>query len=197
MNIAFFDFDGTITKQDSLFLFVCFAVGRKRLYLGLLSKFWVLLGYMCGLYSNTYAKQELMRYFFGGLKQSDFLALCEAFLPTLESILKSSAIKRIQWHKNRGDEVVVVSASFEAYLLPLCKKLGVACIGTKLESKNGILSGNIAGENCYGSQKAIRIKAKYNLAQYTKIYAYGDTKGDTQMLLLATSDEYRFYRFFH
>lgn len=226
MNIAFFDFDGTLTRRDSLFAFVAFVHGRGRLYRGLLSRCWILVGYILGLISNTAAKQALMRYFFAGMEHAEFIGYCERFTSVLESMLRKSALDRLEWHKQRGDKVVLVSASFEEYLAPLCQRLGMECIGTQLEvvlpksngldSKSldssvrqsstnapnsgenamsgGILSGDFATPNCYGAQKVIRIRAHYVLDTYTEIYVYGDSKGDREMLTLATTPSHAFYK---
>ena len=53
------------------------------------------------------------------------------------------------------------------------------------------VSGEFATPNCYGEQKAVRIRARYDLSNYAEIYAYGDSKGDRAMLELAT---YAFYK---
>ncbi|MDL0079793.1 HAD family hydrolase [Helicobacter zhangjianzhongii] len=135
MNIAFFDFDGTMAKGDSLLAFVAFVRGKKRLYWGLFSRCFILIGYALGLISNTKAKQALMRYFFAGMDYKEFLQECERFCPELESRLKPAALARLQWHKDRGDRVVMVSASFEEYLAPLCARLGMECIGTRLATQ--------------------------------------------------------------
>lgn len=58
-------------------------------------------------------------------------------------------------------------------------------IATKLEQKDGKLTGKFNGNNCYGTEKVLRIKEKYNLKEFEKIYAYGDSKGDREMLALA------------
>ncbi|WP_394952337.1 HAD family hydrolase [uncultured Helicobacter sp.] len=192
-NIAFFDFDGTITKKDSLFVFVKFAVGKWRFYRGLGARFWILLGYVFGLCSNTYAKEALMRYFFRGYSAQEFALLCANFQTTLCGLTKIQAMEKIAWHKDRGDVVVVVSATFEEYLKPFCQNLGLECLATRLEVVDGTLSGKFATPNCYGEQKVVRIKAHYDLSQYQEIYAYGDSKGDYQMLALATQ---RFYKKF-
>lgn len=214
VRIAFFDFDGTMSKGDSLFAFVAFVHGRKRLYFGLLARFWILLGFMLGLVSNTYAKQCLMRYFFAGMRYEDFLGYCECFCAVLERRLKPAALERLLWHKDRGDRLVMVSASFEEYLAPLCKKLGMDCIATRLETiqefdldsrsqcqiesidnskpaSTRYLSGFFATPNCYGKEKLIRIRASYDLSAYDEIYAYGDSKGDKEMLSIATHAFYR------
>lgn len=192
-NIAFFDFDKTITTKDSLFVFVKFAVGKWAFYRGFIARFWILLGYVVGLYSNAYAKESLMRYFFKGYSTADFTLLCANFQSTLCGITRIQAMEKIAWHKDRGDVVVVVSATFEEYLRPFCQNMGLECLATKLEVVNGVLSGNLATPNCYGKQKAVRIQESYDLSQYAEIYVYGDSKGDYEMLALATQ---RFYRKF-
>lgn len=194
-NIAFFDFDGTISQKDSLFLFVKFLVGKKRFYWGILTHLHILLGYLVGILKNSYAKQSLSSYYFKDYEIQEFLLKCEKFQPTLKSILKDSALQRLHWHKEQGDKIVLVSASFREYLIPLCEELDIDCIATALEVKDKKLSGRFSTPNCYGIEKAIRIKAKYNLDDFDRIYAYGDSNGDREMLDLA-SNECRFYKFF-
>ena len=175
-------------------MFVKFAVGKWRFYKGLMARWWILLGYVLGLCSNTYAKEALMRYFFKGYGVRDFALLCENFQTTLCGIIRIQAMEKIAWHKDRGDTIVVVSATFEEYLKPFCQNLGLECLATRLEVVNGVLSGRLETPNCYGEQKAVRIRAGYDLAQYQEIYAYGDSKGDLAMLGLATQ---RFYKKFY
>ncbi|MDO7253545.1 HAD-IB family hydrolase [Helicobacter cappadocius] len=194
-NIAFFDFDGTITRRDSLFLFVKFLVGHRKFYWGILIHLHILLGYLMGVLKNSYAKERLSEYFFKGYEGKEFLIECEKFLTILKTTLKDSALERLYWHKQQGDKIVLVSASFEEYLIPLCRELQIDCIGTALEVKNAKLTGRFACANCYGKEKSIRIQNKYDLKDYAKIYAYGDSSGDKEMLALA-SIENRFYKFF-
>lgn len=195
-NIAFFDFDGTISKQDSLFLFLKFLVGKKRFYMGMLLHIHVLVGYFLHILTNHRAKEKLSVYFFGGYKQEDFLQKSKNFLPVLKTTLKNSALQRLQWHKDRGDAIAIVSASFEAYLKPLCREFHIECIGTTLEVCEGKLSGRFTSPNCYGIQKVKRIQNNYTLSNYEKIYVYGDSAGDKEMLELATIG-CKFYQFFY
>lgn len=194
-NIAFFDFDGTISQKDSLFLFVKFLVGKKRFYWGILTHLHILLGYLMGILKNSYAKERLSKYYFKGYEIQEFLLECEKFQPVLKIILKDSALKRLQWHKEQGDKIVLVSASFREYLIPLCAELDIDCIATALEVKDKKLSGKFSTPNCYGREKVRRIQEKYSLDDFDRIYAYGDSRGDREMLDLA-SKECGFYKFF-
>lgn len=192
-KIAFFDFDGTISRGDSLFVFMNFLLGKRAFYLGILKNSHWLCGYLLGWISNARAKEKLVGHFLQGMREDFFLQKCEEFLPFLESIIKTSALKRIQWHRQRGDKIVVVSATFEAYLKPWCQKEGIDCIGTRLEVLDGSLSGKLASKNCYGEAKVQRIEERYSLKNYDEIYAYGDSVGDREMLSLATHSFFKFF----
>lgn len=193
MNIAFFDFDGTITRQDSLFLFLKFLFGKKVFYWGMLKNLHYLCGYALGMIHNNRAKERLIGYFMAGINEKELLEKCKDFVLVLEKICRDDAIKRIKWHQDRGDRVVVVSATFGCYLGEWCKARGLEYLCTELESIDGVLSGRFATPNCYGAQKVERIMQSYRLDVYKEIYAYGDSKGDQEMLQLASKGFYRLF----
>lgn len=194
LNIAFFDFDGTISKGDSFRLFLKFILG-KRFFIKLLQNLPILICYKMGLITNSKAKESVLKSCLKGMRANDFHKYCIDFLPTLESICKDSALAKIKWHKNKGDKVVIVSASFEEYLGLLAEKLNIEVIATKMEVCDLKLTGRFSTPNCYGGQKVVRIKERFSLESFDKIYAYGDTKGDKEMLNLA-SENLAFYRVF-
>jgi len=88
------------------------------------------------------------------------------------------AYKRILEHKANGDRIVVVTASSEPWVLHWCQRNSLELICTQLVSTNGILTGQIDGKNCNGSEKVIRIKQYLDVKQFSKITAYGDSNGD-------------------
>ena len=102
-------------------------------------------------------------------------------------------MQKISWHKKDGDTIVIVSASPKYWLKPWCTKNSLALLATKLEIKNGVITGKISGKNCHGYEKARRILEAYDLEKFDYIYAYGDSVGDREMLGLAN---YKFYKFF-
>ncbi len=101
------------------------------------------------------------------------------------------AIEKLNWHQQQGDRVIVVSASMEDWLKPWCDSKGVELLATSLLSDNGIISGEFATPNCHGEEKVNRIKALLNLSDYDRIFAYGDSSGDTEMLAIADEGFYR------
>ena len=90
--------------------------------------------------------------------------------------------------------MAVVSASAENWVKPWCDKYGLICLATKLEVKDGIITGKLNGRNCYGDEKVCRIKERLDLSDYHEIIAYGDSSGDKEMLELAHHPFYKPFR---
>jgi HAD superfamily phosphoserine phosphatase-like hydrolase len=100
-------------------------------------------------------------------------------------------MQRLEWHKARGDEVVVVSASLDVYLEPWCDAQGIHCVCTRLEERDGVLTGRYVEGDCTGPEKARRVLARFDRRQYASVYAYGDTSEDEDLLAIADRPFYR------
>lgn len=194
MEIAFFDFDGTITKGDSFGKFLHFTLG-SRFYIKVLKNLHILILYKLGIINNATTKQKILKSCLGNMKYETLMQKCYEFSNFLESYCKKSAMEKIKWHKENSHIVVIVSASFEEYLKPFWERREISVLATSMEVKNGVITGNFANENCYGKEKVRRIKLSYDLSKFKKIYVYGDTRGDFDMLKLA-SENCGFYRVF-
>lgn len=194
MTIVFFDFDGTISTKDSMLKFVSYAVGKWNYSLGLLILSPILLAYKLKFLPNYVAKEKLISYFFKGLDSIYFQNIANKYSKEqIDKIIRPKAYERIKWHQEKGHKTVVVSASLENWLNGWCKKNRLELIATKLESKNNRLTGKFSTKNCYGIEKVIRIKENYNLEDYETIYAYGDSKGDKEMLNIADKKYYKYF----
>ena len=194
-KVAFFDFDGTITTHDTLLEVIKFQRGTFRFYLGFIINSPFLLAYKAGIISNQAAKERILRYFFGGMPLTAFQQQCDAFAGTaMLSLIRAKAMEEIARLKAAGASIIIVSASAENWLQQWCAVNELSLIGTQLEVVNGLLTGKIAGLNCYGNEKVNRIKTGFDLSQYDEIFCYGDTKGDKPMLQLATFSFYKPFR---
>lgn len=192
--IAFFDFDGTITRKDTLFEIIKFSKGSARFYFGILMLSPVLLMYGIKIISAAKAKEILLQYFFGNTPADVFQKACDDFAQlVLPRLLRRDALSCIKTHLDNGTSVVVVSASPENWISSWCMQSNLTCIGTKLEVTDNKITGRLLGKNCSGEEKVKRIKEKYKLEKYTHIYAYGNSKGDLQMLNIATNPHYKTY----
>ena len=72
MNLVLFDFDGTITRDDSLLEFVAYVVGFKKFFRGILVLSPILAAYKLGLASNNFTRRKLLGYFFAGMSADKF-----------------------------------------------------------------------------------------------------------------------------
>jgi HAD superfamily hydrolase (TIGR01490 family) len=193
--IAFFDFDGTITRKDSLLEFIKYSKGNRAFYFGFAIHAPMLVAYKLRIVSNHRAKEIMLRYYFGKMPVEEFNALCERFTSqVLPSLIRSKALKEIDRFKKIGAEVVIVSASPENWLSHWCERSGVKWLATKMDIVENKITGRIKGRNCHGEEKVRRIKEAYDLANFSSVYCYGDTSGDRAMLALANVKFYKPFR---
>lgn len=192
MNLALFDFDGTITERDTFSSFLRFAVRRHRIVLGALPLSPVIFCYRLGLIAAHQARPIVARVAFQGERVASIRHVGRRYAAeVLPGAIRKEALERIQWHRGQGDAVVVVSASLDAYLGPWCDSIGVNLICTELEERDGRLTGRYCHGDCSGQTKVRRILERYDLSRYPVIYAYGDTSDDREMLELAHRKFYR------
>jgi phosphatidylglycerophosphatase C len=206
-QIAFLDFDGTITTKDTLLEFIKFSKGSPRFYLGFLLNSPWLIAYRIKIITNQAAKQRILTYFFGRIPLDTFQDTCNRFAATtLPGLIRPKALNEIRLLQDKGVEVVIVSASPANWLQPWTDQLGAALLATRLETRTHPsspqpgataairLTGKIQDRNCHGEEKVRRIRESYDLSAYDRILAYGDSKGDKPMLALATNAFFKPFR---
>lgn len=189
---AFFDFDGTITTKDTLFEIIRFQKGSAALYGGLLVLSPLLVLFKLKMITNQRMKEIVLRFFFKNDSLPVFQQLCDDFCRhRLPSLLRPKALNAIAWHQAEGHTVYIVTASAENWVEPWSRTLGIPCLGSKLEVKDGRISGLLDGKNCNGDEKVCRIREAVHLTTFETIYAYGDSSGDKEMLALAQHKGFR------
>ena len=195
--VAAFDFDGTLTRHDTLFPFLLHIAGPVKFLNKIIVLSPELLSYALGLMRNDVAKIKVLRCFLANMDmdtlQQHALQFAENKLPMMQ---RNEAMQRFQWHKKQGHRCVVVSASLEIYLRPWASKAGFDNIlGSQLEQiDNNRTSGKLLGENCFGPEKMRRLQALLGPRKGYTLYAYGDSRGDKELLSAAN---YPFYKKFN
>lgn len=192
MNLALFDFDGTITFGDTFSPFIRFAVDRRQLVTGMLALSPIILGYKLGLVTAARMRRGMVEAAFRGKREEDVRALGLRYSrQVISGVVRPHALERIEWHKAQGDVVVVVSASLDVYLSDWCQKLGIELICSQLEAAAGVMTGRYIGADCAGEEKAKRVREAYDTRAYPIVYAYGDTDEDQALLRLAHKRYFR------
>jgi HAD superfamily hydrolase (TIGR01490 family) len=192
MDLALFDFDGTITDGDGFLPFIHRATSRPRVLAGTLWLSPLIAGYRAGWVSASRMRQSIAWVAFRGRAHAELAALGERYaLDALERRVRPEASERIAWHQARGDRVIVVSASLGCYLAPWCRVRALELICSELELHGDVCTGRYRGGDCTGPEKARRILERCRLAGYEQVFAYGDTSEDREMLALA---QHRYFR---
>jgi HAD superfamily hydrolase (TIGR01490 family) len=186
MNLALFDFDGTITRGDTWTPFLRYSATRTRIATATVLLSPLIVGYKAGWISARRSRPLVARVAFAGKPADAVRNVGRTYArEVLPRVVRQQALERIDWHKSQGDQVVVVSASLDVYLKPWCEAHGVDVICTELEQRGGRLTGGYGRHECSAADKVIRIRERYDLAHYRVIYAYGDTDEDREMLDIA------------
>ena len=192
-KILFFDFDGTITTKDTLLEFILYSCGKVKFLLGFLLYSPLLILMKFGLYPNWKAKQHVFSYFFRGMKIDDFDSVCRRFAVDCRYLLRPEAVKDMETAMTEGIKVYVVSASIDNWVQPFFEFAKV--LGTQIEVINGILTGRFMTPNCYGPEKVRRIKEVLTEPRsHYYIIAYGDSRGDKEMLDYVDEEYFRPFR---
>ena len=191
-KIYAFDFDGTLTTKDTLIEFIRYAKGSMALGLGFLRYAHLLVLMKLGLYPNYKAKQKVFAHFFKNTTLDDFNALCKAFAASSSHLLRPNAIEAIDQAIKEESEVVIVSASIDNWVQPFFPQVKV--VGTQIEVIDGKLTGRFLSKNCYGQEKVNRILSLYPNRQDYHLTAYGDSRGDKEMLAFADESYFKPFR---
>jgi HAD superfamily hydrolase (TIGR01490 family) len=194
--VAVFDFDGTITDRDATIAF-CFAVvPPARLVMGLARRAPLLAGYVLGLVARERAKESLLTAFFRGVERSRLReAAADWAARDLPDLVRPAAMARVRWHQAHGHRVVLCSASLDLFLEPWARSTGIHdVLATRLETIDGRLTGRLEGRNCYGEEKLARLRRLVGDLADVDLYAYGDSRGDRELLAAARHAVYRPFR---
>lgn len=192
MNLALFDFDGTITSRDMLPDFMHAAVAPRRLAAGKVVLAPLIVGYKLGVVTATVVRSSIVQFGFRGVAEGRIQRAGQQFArDALPGVLRPMAMARIRWHQQQGDAVVVVSGGFDVYLSHWCALHGLGLICSALEARAGVLTGRYLGEQCVGKEKPRRILETYRLGDFPVVYAYGDTHEDLDMLGIASRKYFR------
>lgn len=192
-SYALFDFDGTLIDGDSIIRFLFFA--RKRglcrfaqtLRAGLSAA-----AYSLRLTTAERAKQASLS-FLRGHTEAEIAALSRDFCrEVLVPALRPNGVEELLRRKAEGCEVLLISASPAFYLEPLKDVLPIdRIIATRFDVADGVHTARIAGHNCKGVEKPLRLAedlaARGDMVEYAASWGYGDSGSDEPMMALCAN----------
>ena len=198
-KIYCFDFDGTLTTSDTLLEFIKYAKGTGRFLMVFLMYSPLLVLMKLHLFPNWKAKQQIFAHLFAGMRIEKFDALCHGFAEENQHLLRPKGITLVHESLVAGAQVFIVSASIDNWVRPffdIRNLKGVQVLGTQIEVEDGKLTGNFKSNNCYGKEKVHRIAEalkSFERSEY-EIEAFGDSRGDKEMLAFADKGHFKPFR---
>ena len=168
MNV--YDFDDTIYFGDSTVDFYKFCL-KKKPHIFLRFPFFTGAMFRLGIYEKVVFKER----FYGFLKSFDNIdELVEEFWDVHIKNIK-------QWYlKRQKPDDVIISASPEFLLRPVCKRLGISNLMASVVDKK---TGKYTGENCWGEEKVKRYRQAYNNTVIEEFYS--DSLSDEPLALIS------------
>lgn len=191
-RIAAFDFDGTLTRRDTLLPFLARAcgpttfgrtVGRVapiavRARTGRLA---------AAIHHRDATKAALLRDLCRDRSDAWLEAHGQQYATTLPSKLRPEMVEQVRWHRDAGHELVIVSASLATYLRPFAASFGFDhVIAVEMQAgSDGLLTGEMDGPNVRGEEKAVRLRQWLGGDVPEMMWAYGNSSGDSELLAMA------------
>jgi HAD superfamily hydrolase (TIGR01490 family) len=195
--VAAFDFDGTLLDGDCLLILhslVRSPLGRVMDGLNLLP---ALLLWKSGLRSTAWFKQVFLRLLLTPAMQArsalEWQHLLQHTLThALWQRLRPEALARLEWHRQQGHRLVIVSASPRCLLQPIAERLAVELIATETSDPCSGAPIELRSTNCKGPEKIRRLEQwLQEPLSRAELHAYGDSRGDRELLQHAAEPHWR------
>ncbi len=195
-EITVFDFDGTITTKDTFALFLRYYAGTPKWAAKILTLLPIFSAYGLKIVDRNTVKIHVIRRFFKNAKKDMLDAKAEKFATeVIPGLIRPQAQACLDNKKLSPESLYICSASIAPYLKAWGRTQNIQNIlATELDSHGDRYTGEIKGWNIWGEGKVRRIMAEFNPHEVKIIEAYGDSRGDRELLHAAKASYYRPFR---
>ena len=184
---AFFDVDFTVLNASSSVLYVRHMRRHGRMGpLDLLRVGWYVVLYRTAMVDFARVIAQVARTV-AGESEPEIRAFCDRwFREAVAGYVSEDARRRIEYHRAQGHRPVLLSAATQYVNRPLAEHLGLGedFLCTRLESRDGVLTGRLIEPACYGPGKVHWAK-QFAVEQGIDLgasYFYTDSYSDLPML---------------
>jgi len=195
-EIIVFDFDGTITTKDTFALFLRYYAGTFVWFIKILLLLPTFAAYGLGIIDRNQVKDHVIRRFFKNASVNALNAKAEKFAQeVIPPLIRPGAQIALDGYKKSPETLYICSASISPYLRAWGKHQNILNIlATELEQKDGRYTGRIEGWNIWGKGKVRRILAEFAPYSVKIKEAFGDSRGDKELLHAADVSNWRPFR---
>ena len=190
MNLYCFDFDGTITKHDTMFMFLKF-YAPKKFFVQFIRFIPLFILVKIRLADAGKIKNGFINSIIGGeSKEKIVFHSNEFFRRKYSKIFRKNMLEFIDGIDRSKTDCFIVTASLDCWVKPFSEHLNMRLIATEASYKNEVFTGDFKTKNCNGKEKVNRILQAIAGKEYSKTVAIGDSSGDKEMFEWA--DEHLF-----
>ena len=192
-KLYLFDFDGTLTYKDTMFLYLHF-YNEKKYFWNFLKHIPLFVLVKLHLANAEKVKKSFISSILKGEREEKINRVSQEFVDKFyPKIIRDNALEFIRNIDKENTESYLITASLDIWVKPFAEKMGMKFLATEARFENGIFTGHFKTRNNNGKEKVNRIKKEIEGKKYDKIIAFGDTSGDLPMLSLAHESHYRFF----
>lgn len=192
-KLYLFDFDGTLTYKDTMFLYLKF-YNPSKFNIQFIKHIPLFVLLKMKLADPEKIKKSFIASILKGERKHKIEAKSQEFFKeNYPQIIRENALDFIKNIDRQSTTCFVVSASLDIWVQPFADLFKMKLIATQAEFKDEIFTGNFIGKNCNGMEKVNRIKAELGDKKFDKSIAFGDTSGDKEMLAWANEGQFEFF----
>ena len=201
LDLVVFDFDGTLTTEDTFVGFMKHDMGTARWLARMVPLLPTFAAYKAGRIDRHAVKHAVVRAVFTGRHIADVEASAKDYAQTvIPKLIRPAGMERFRrrWSESKagGPQVVVCSASISPYLESFFAEFeGLDIVSCRLATdSSGICTGGLDGMNVWGPQKMSALRERYPVHNLNIVEAYGDSEGDRALLDAAERPFWRPFR---
>ncbi|MHA6697530.1 HAD family hydrolase [Chryseobacterium sp. A301] len=188
-----FDFDGTLTKKDTLFLFLR-SYNSSRYFWAYLKHLPLFFLLKIKLLEAQPVKRSFVNAVLKGEKKQKLEQAANAFFEEVyPSLIRDAALEFIESIPRESVDSVLVTASLDLWAQPFAKHWNMELLSTEMLYENGVYLGEFKTKNCNGKEKVNRLENFLENRKYDKVIAFGDSLGDQAMFRFASESHFKFF----
>lgn len=197
-GLVVFDFDGTITTKDTFALFLRYYAGFGKWLKNIVILAPTFISYKLGLIDRHKVKAAVINRFFKGETAASVEQQAAEFAKTvIPALIRPAAQLCFDEKKTDLESLYICSASIAPYLRHWAASQGLPkqhVLAVELEEEAGLLTGQIKGYNVWGENKVRRVNDAFRSGKVNIKEAYGDTRGDRELLNAAKASYFKPFR---
>ena len=189
MKLYLFDFDGTLTKKDSMIEFLIFVNDNKLIFFlkTLLATPFL---FILSIISFKRFKNQFLKIHLNKFSEEDLQIKSKIYSDRIIKNLYPEASDYL--NSIKGEEKYIVTASLDIWMEEISKKLNCKLICTQSIFRNKKFIS--IKENCKGIIKKERIIKEINLEKFDEILTFGNSKNDKEMMSLGTTKYFKYFK---